>query len=1122
MTNSISTKCIRIISILIIVSFICMDLSSVSGGGIRSWKTGADTFLSPPTMTKPIYYGDLDLKGKAAFTVMSMLSRDPDIVENASADDNIRIDIGDEVVNIFAPETASFDVASDADFQGVQRIQVLKLSCGRETLLMTIFYLNNGQMKFHVAEGESFGKYLNDLAARGAELTSEIKNALIADVSKEGTESYVGSLDISVQGINSFLTNPSVGLGTLASRLESFVGDKGVRFSERDRMYPGKLTISERDDLERALIILDDLLSRNGEGSEVRLMIADVFREYWNDHFSKGKSDAFDLKQARPDMATMFSRLESQTIQNEGGLALDDNAVFLERFQLRGVSDNDIDDVLEDIREAFKNVARHDIDEHNAFYRRGRKRAEEIIEVLSGKRDSMLKNPGKDLDAYIGLDSETINILESAGVDTVGKILDGGVGLLVDIPGITFVQHYIDDTGWDYEAAWTDERRKMEAISGRGWGKAEMIMEICNSFRGLEFKEGIDVAALPVEALLGLKPYEISYMKSTSVEDDEAGSVIYDTPQKIISLGWSGLLSKGGFDPIKLEGEYGVLLPAKKREIDPASYYEFPGMDPQKISRDDLSDAIIPTEVGTPDKQFIFNNNFLRLMARLYSRLSGDNGEVLLYERGKGSRGEDNQRWKVRQLEEDGAPSLGSIWDGIRYGIAIHNVRGHFPINEWGFAVMNKDENIAQGIRGGKHLYGNLLGLMYYWIVLVEAETDDPVSRAESFMANRHNRALFSMLSEKQRHNLPLHLLVLHSQRLEMGPEGNPFMPWPEMVKVNDTKDSVEDRISRKYPDAVIRNEGKADSPGSDIYAKVFNNLFSSRSGYSDIWSTLNNIDDGSMEEGDVEAVYEDLFALGLANKAVVDGIYQRVPMTTEDKDFVLSTFSGADLSNEAARAGVFGKILERFEGESAKALFEMVKAHSARVDSAKGSSGKKLVALGTDFIKTAPAAENDLQRLLQIIRKFSNDSVEFIVQKGNETDAEFASKVVSMTAREKDAFNPENVLVMVGVDNVLIPEYEAIRSGMILEQGQKTASFVGVNTMTLDDESYLRITQMLAMAMGMAFEDEMIASQPGVEVQRMFEDNNKILVFIPKIVPVDINSMKEIYKSQRSIIESL
>ncbi len=1127
MPNFINRKYVKLISIFVIITFVSSGIcySRPLAGGNASMS--ADEFLSPPSMSSPIYYDDLDLVGKLAFSVMTVLSDNPGLVDNASEDDNLRIDIGEDVVEIYAPQSTSFDVSQDEDFEGIKKVQILKASSGDKVFYMSIFYRNDGKVKFHVTPKNGFSKYLQELMERGVGLTDDSKSRLLSKVAEDGVESYVGLLDISVQAVDSFLRNSSVGLNSLADSFKNFVKDKGVRFTDRPRYYVGKLTISEKDDKKRAIVLLEDLLSRRGQDAEVREIVSNIFSTYWDGYVSADRNPGFDLARVNPEAVFMFRRLSGEIIQNEGSLVLDDEALYGQRFPLEGVSSGDVDEVLDSIREAFQKVAQHDIDDHNELYSRGKERAEEIIRSLSGERDELLAEgidgSKENLASYIGLDGETIGYLKEAGLDTVGKVREAGILGIANVPGVTHILKYIADHEWTLEEAWTDEKSMVERIDNRSKSKARMIKDVCDRFLELNLKSGGEAADLPVDVLLGVRPEEIK------------GLEIYNTPDKVRELGVEGLLSTTGLDIISVEVEYGIMAPAKKRPIDPGNYYEFPGMVPEKIKRGDLSDAIVPTEIGTSDKEFIFNNNFLRLMAKLHSKLSGDNGEMLLYESYKGNDPAGNPRWKYEQLLADGAPSLGSIWDGIRFGISVHNVRGHFPINDWGFPILNADESVAQGVRGGtKHLYGNLVGLMYYLIVLAEGNVDDPEERARAFMSNRKNAPMFRNLSQKQKYNLPIHLVVLYSHRFEMGALSNPFDPWPNFVGVNDTKAEVLDRIKKRYPNAVIGNEGLSrEERMGDRYNLVFEHIFSQSDDVNASGIAAALAGEG-VSRGEVEHVLEELFALGLINKVgagdvytrgdntVGAGSFRRLPMTTTDKEFVLKTFAGADLSDKAVSADVFGKILENFEGEWARALIKTARSVGEQAKAGEKITHKKLVAIGNGFIRSNAEVKTDLQRLLQIMRELSNDSLEIVMQKEGETPEDFASKVVGMTSREKDAFLAEDILVMVSRDNVLLEEYMPIRSGVRRVVGPKKAFFVGVEDAALTDDSYIRITQMLRMAMGIAFNEEQVISQPGVEVEYMFgSDNEKMLIFVPKIVPVNLDNITTIYESQRSIIES-
>jgi len=133
----------------------------------------------------------------------------------------------------------------------------------------------------------------------------------------------------------------------------------------------------------------------------------------------------------------------------------------------------------------------------------------------------------------------------------------------------------------------------------------------------------------------------------------------------------------------------------KRKKI---SAVDMPGMDPEKIQIVQfLERCLLPTDAVTQDGTIRLNENFVRLLFLMGMKgMEGVNGRI-----------EDWPRTTERRY-------LGELCSSIVYSLALHTIRGHFRINEWGFAVFEPNEMTAQMERGRRHAYVNVLSMLFY------------------------------------------------------------------------------------------------------------------------------------------------------------------------------------------------------------------------------------------------------------------------------------------------------------------------------------------------------------------------------------------------------------------------
>ena len=234
----------------------------------------------------------------------------------------------------------------------------------------------------------------------------------------------------------------------------------------------------------------------------------------------------------------------------------------------------------------------------------------------------------------------------------------------------------------------------------------------------------------------------------------------------------------------------------KEKKISAA---DMPGMNPDKIQVVRFLDrCLLPTDVVTGDGTIRLNENFVRLLFLMSMKGM----------RGKTGRIEDWPRTTQRRF-------LGELYASIIYSLALHTIRGHFPINEWGFALFDSNEATAQVERGRKHAYVNVLAMLFYWLYCVE-HCPRPDLRLEVFMVKHPE--VFARLSKDEIRKLPEHLEALFWDFAGKNKAGKRVFP----IKISNKptglthKDIAE--VMSKYPNPVS-NEGGNEHNNTSIAA---------------------------------------------------------------------------------------------------------------------------------------------------------------------------------------------------------------------------------------------------------------------------------------------------------------
>lgn len=176
--------------------------------------------------------------------------------------------------------------------------------------------------------------------------------------------------------------------------------------------------------------------------------------------------------------------------------------------------------------------------------------------------------------------------------------------------------------------------------------------------------------------------------------------------------------------------------------------------------------------------------------------------------------------------------------------------------------------------------------------------------------------------------------------------------------------------------------------------------------------------------------------------------------------------------------------------------------------DIRKDDSRKVIVALGKRWIpgykkESSPAQSAYLSRLIITMRQFCEErGIPFIDNDESELEHEIAEKKAHLKGQGKD-YDDAKIVVLADVES-LEKELRAL-------QGNERAFMVGIDGSQLTDDSYIRIVEVLRMALKLSDNQDLPPHNPGIEVNKP----DRFWIFTLKAEPFNIDILKRAYETQ-------
>lgn len=504
---------------------------------------------------------------------------------------------------------------------------------------------------------------------------------------------------------------------------------------------------------------------------------------------------------------------------------------------------------------------------------------------------------------------------------------------------------------------------------------------------------------------------------------------------------------------------------------------DVPGMDPGKIRFEEMPGGhMIPSDLTTKDGTIRINKNFVKMMHIFLT--NPDNTEV-----GK---------------------EFAEVGKSIIYSLAIHTIRGHFEIVPQGFVRFVRAEKSAQASRGRKYLYQNILGTMYYWIMVVERDPY-PHWRLASFM--EENPEVFANLTPGQRRSLPRDLRALVDKFDRAGLFRKDDLYYSTHMTMEDYK-----KIMKTYPGAVS-NEGdpfkffalEDIASSKENFLILYKNIMFAEDRFTP--ETLSEKMGGLNKE--ITKAYLDAFSeAGIVELVAADEgiVYQVNKFDPKESAAISEIIMGIDEYSPERIAKAKGRLLKVTELRCADIFMQEV-IEAAESKDERESGQKIIIAVETDWVKGAQ--RNYVQEVIKATENLKAKAPVVIVRGSGKSLARELEKAV-----HDEGVSLKNVVVLASSETLSNDYFESIRAE---DDADLNKAFLAeIDASNLSGDSYVRILEMMTMAVRLAFGQRAAGYHPDIEINYI---NNRTVVFIPRAEPVDYEDLKQIYRNQRKIL---
>jgi len=503
-----------------------------------------------------------------------------------------------------------------------------------------------------------------------------------------------------------------------------------------------------------------------------------------------------------------------------------------------------------------------------------------------------------------------------------------------------------------------------------------------------------------------------------------------------------------------------------------------------------LSDHMLPissiSETGGAYTIHINKNFVLFLYELRISGLAGPGGDIY-----------DGPTFIPIPEEGEEAPeplpqiNIGNLYDSLLYSAAIHDIRGHFIMKN-GTVILKMNRNMVNCEWSVKHRLVDHIAMSYFWLAMVQGTTRFDFPEAEKFM--RNNPTVFSKLSEIPRDKL---LELLGKMSIQM--TFNFDIDTPEILE----------RVPLPTPAALFRLLREGAATDGDLCGR-FNWEYPEQA-WDEITRNFKKlIDFGVIKGSGTKSRLVDLSRFKKTFRPNKERLlYEMLPMNGDRIDKVQEILDELETSVDIHGFGETKakmKILELIAPDWAKAVVREASSHPAG-KTAEDNTVKTIVAIDMGWIPVEQ--QTFVQGVVREVEKLERPRAMNVIRGNTGTIArELAEMVNSNLVRRKD------IVIVAGKDTLEKDAFSAVTSGG--ETDTDSAFLAGVDPKNLTGNSYIRLMEMLTMALRMASGKASLSDHTGIKI---ILKGSRTAILIPKAEPFDILIIRNIYDAQKKAL---
>ncbi len=575
---------------------------------------------------------------------------------------------------------------------------------------------------------------------------------------------------------------------------------------------------------------------------------------------------------------------------------------------------------------------------------------------------------------------------------------------------------------------------------------------------------------------------------------------------------YSEFLSIVGEQKLKVSHKvYSFLLESIRKDIEKITDNLRNSLPPEeascikKVSIGNVSHAVVPFALLGAEGEWIVNENFARCLWILKNEFELDTAP------GKVS---------IESSFNGGENLEFNIYETIIYSFVINHVKRAGVLRQDGSGEW-KTEMWARGDFGNKFGYINLLGFLFYKFFIAEMGEGSWGEDMKAYLAKHpeiwrklriQNRDLTPQaITDGIKTDLYKMKRFFEQTRCDTAPIHFERYPREKVVSYLEVFDFLCRNNQRPWS---VEELGEAFGGALDEKGKIEHDAPVRRAvEFLEKAGIINAFEIAETGSGKKQYKYLrilDLMKLGKDPDVESKRYYMSVPLDGIAQTPKIRTLL-AEYNKKAANIDeVKARVLDLMGENWARTFLGNLKRVVNEASVFKTDSGPKKILIGIETGWIPGGQKKPIGEIRAILRELDLGGIVEIV----EGDPESIADVIN-ARMQKENITPEKVIAMVSRKTL---ENNAFRRKMVFDGKREVYPFlVGIDPRNLDDDSYIRILEMLVMAVRRSFKILPIAEHPDIEV---IINKDGTVIFIPSAEPLG-EASRRYYDLQKKVLLS-